>query len=195
MAGYGTALQARREQVGYRSQSDLARAVRALHEEGDLPAGLRPFSQQWLSRLEEDTDGQVLLSARAQQLRALAYMLGWTAAEFETEVGVPLGSVPLPSTRAAGPDQAPDAQQQGWEVQPARRPIPGSLREAAEVFGARAEWAELREGRWLRFLTDLHHRRTPQTAGEWLDLFLDLRKRFDPPALPDQRGEEDAWTP
>ena len=199
MDRYGGALRVRREQAGYRSQSDLARAVRALAAEGDLPAGLKPFSQQWLSRLEEDTDGSVLLSARAQQLRALAYMLGWTGTEFEAAVGVPVGTVPGlagqlepgPGELGPGEPEVGSAAAQGWSVAAGERPVPASLLEAAEVFGARPEFAELREPRWLHFLTGLHHRRTPQTAGEWLALFLDLRERFDPPPP----GAEAAWTP
>ncbi|GHF95247.1 hypothetical protein GCM10017783_03940 [Deinococcus piscis] len=186
MDRYGEALRRRREHAGYRSQSDLARAVRALHTAGDLPAGLKPFSQQWLSRLEEDTEGHILLSARAQQLRALAYMLGWSGTEFEAAVGVPVGTVP-----GQGEAEPGGAAAQGWKVSGEQRPVPTALLEAAEVFGVRPEFAELREERWLHFLTSLHHRRTPQTAGEWLALFLDLRERFDPPPP----GAEAPWTP
>lgn len=180
MTRYGMAIEERRENVGFRTQSDLARAVRALHDRGALPIELRPFSQQWLSTLEDDRTGEAIHSARPRQIRALAYMLKWTAAEFEQHVGVPIGSVPVYDPQLAGktttlafpPPDADDVPQ---------RPIPDSLVAAVKEFGSRPEWAELSEPRWQRFLTDLHHRKTPQTPGDWLALFLDLRERFDPP--------------
>lgn len=186
---YGMALQERRENVGFRMQSDLARAVKALEERGDLPEELRSFSQQWLSQLENDRTGDTIHSARPRQIRALAYMLKWSAADFEHHVGVPIGSVPGYDTPAATPRPSrglPATTDDRVE----ERPIPAALAEAVSLFGQRAEWAELREYRWQRFLADLHHRKTPQTAGEWLSLFLDLRERFDPPEV--TRGSSDS---
>lgn len=180
MTRYGMALEERRENVGYRTQSDLARAVRALEERGDLPDGLRAFSQQWLSNLEDDRTGEAIHSARPRQIRALAYMLKWTAADFEQHVGVPIGSVPVYDPKLVGKKDALAFPTPGPE-HAQMRPIPDSLAAAVREFGDRPEWAELSEPRWQRFLTDLHHRKTPQTPGDWLALFLDLRERFDPP--------------
>lgn len=179
MPRYGRAIEERREFVGYRTQSDLARAVKAKEADGSLPDELRSFSQQWLSNLEDDRTGEALLSARARQIRALAHMLKWSAAEFEQEVGVAIGSVPGFDAPAA-PVQPADPPL--WAPpQPQARELPEALAEAVAVFGSRPEFAELRQPRWQNFLHGLHHKRTPQSAGEWLAVFLDLRERFDPP--------------
>lgn len=182
MSRYGLALQERRELQGFRTQSDLARSVRALHDDGRLPGDLRPFSQQWLSSLEDDRTGEVIARARPQMIRALAYMLRWTAAEFEEHVGVGIGPVPgfdAPKGQAAADTSAAA---RGWAVPPqAPRPIGDTLREAAELFGGHSQFAGLREYRWQRFLEDLNYKRRPQTPEEWLTVFIDLKDRFDPP--------------
>lgn len=178
MGNYGLAIQERREVVGYRTQSDLARAVKALDEQGRLPSDLRSFSQQWLSSLEDDRTGEVIGSARPRMIRALAYMLRWSAGAFEEAVGISIGTVPefdTPrATLATGPVPSVSADAASPE-------IPNALLEAAREFGSRPEFAGLREPAWQNFLARLHHRRTPATAADWLAVYLDLRERLEPP--------------
>lgn len=178
VARYGLAIQERREVVGYRTQSDLARAVRALDEQGRLPGDLRPFSQQWLSSLEDDRTGEVIGGARPRMIRALAYMLRWSAAAFEETVGISIGAVPeFDTPRTALTTRAvPTASADAAPVE-----IPNALLEAAREFGGRPEFAGLREPAWQNFLARLHHRRTPSTAADWLAVYLDLRERLEPP--------------
>lgn len=183
MSRYGLAIQERRELVGYNKQRDLARAVKALKEAGELPAELDSFSQQWLSGLEQDRDGSTIASATPKLIRALSYMLEWSSAEFEAHVGIAIPRVPKFDDRPA----QGKAQASAPAYQPAKisdypqKPIPAALVQAASEYGKRAEWADLREYRWQRWLTDLHHRRTPQTPEEWLNLFIKMRQEFDPP--------------
>lgn len=53
------------------------------------------FSQQWLSRLEADTEGKIIEAARPRKLRTLAYLLKLNASDFYRRVGVPISAVPL----------------------------------------------------------------------------------------------------
>ncbi|MVN88797.1 hypothetical protein GO986_18825 [Deinococcus sp. HMF7620] len=165
--------------VGYRTQSDLARAIRALEQQARLPGDLKAFSQQWLSTLEDDRSGETIGGARPRQIRALAYMLRWSADEFENAVGIPIGSVPefdAPRSPTTTPALVPSASADDAPVE-----IPNALLEAAREFGSRPEFAGLREPAWQNFLARLHHRRTPVTAADWLAVFLDLRERLEPP--------------
>lgn len=174
---FGPALEERREKVGFRSQRELVRALKALEEQGELPGDLKSFSQQWLSRLEDDQSGDNIRSARSQQIRALAYMLELDADEFFALIGVPIAHVPgLEATKSHTAEAA------GWHAPHQPKPIPDALKEAALLFSQHAEFAELADPRWQRFLTDLHHRVPPATAAEWLALFLELRQKFDPTA-------------
>jgi hypothetical protein len=179
---YGLALLERREVCGYRTQRDLARAIKALSDDGVLPGDLKPFSQQWLSILEDDRSGEAISNARPRLIRALAYMLRLSADEFTELVGVSIGAVPVFDP----PLPARTAAEQGWSAPKQERPVPEALIEAARLFGAQPEFRELSDPRWQRFLTDLQHKRQPHTAGEWLKVFVDLQERLDPPQ--DERG-------
>ncbi|MFW8627656.1 hypothetical protein [Deinococcus sp. ME38] len=164
------AIQERRELVGYRTQSALARAVRELEKEARLPGNLKGFSQQWLSGLEDDRNGQTIASAHPQKIRALAYMLRWSAGGFEEMVDVPIGSVP-------GFDPEPT------QIQPQTQSvkIPDALLLAAREYGAHSEFAGLRDPVWQNFMAILPHRYPPTTAAEWLAAYLYLRERLEPP--------------
>lgn len=180
MSRYGFAITERREILGYKTQRELARALKALEEEGELPEGLKSFSQQWLSIMERDRNGEKLQSGHPKQMRALAYMLQWSSEEFERYVGVPVGSVPTYDTPIR------NAVDDGFSSEPlGPKPIPESLRQAAEMFGGEEQFAELREYRWQRFLADLRHKKTPTTPAAWFALFLDLRERFEAPEVSD----------
>lgn len=74
------------------SQGDLAEASRRLEREDS--ATFSKFSQQWLSRLENDKSGDIIGGARIKQLRMLAYLLEWGPYDFERRVGVNIGRAP-----------------------------------------------------------------------------------------------------
>jgi len=63
MSYYGTALAERREQLGFRSTSDVARISVEVAEHLDDPQ-FAPFSQQTLSRLQADDTGKLISNAR-----------------------------------------------------------------------------------------------------------------------------------
>lgn len=172
MPKYGPALQERREVVGYRTQSDLARATRSLEEEGHLPNDLKSFSQQWLSILEDDKNGQHILSARSRQIRALAYMLRWTAKDFEENVGISIGNVPDSEFSTDISDSN--------GVNSKIDNIPITLLEAVSTFGKYEEWADLREESWQNLLTRLNYRHPPKTSRDWLTIYLNLRDKIYP---------------
>jgi phage repressor protein C with HTH and peptisase S24 domain len=92
MSRFGEAILERREVMGYAKQGDLADASKRLERED--PATFAKFSQQWLSRLENDKDGDIIESARTKQLRTLAYLLEWGQYDFERRVGINIGRVP-----------------------------------------------------------------------------------------------------
>lgn len=92
MSRYGEAITERREVLGYRFQPALADASRELEKED--PDNFKAFSQQTLSRWENDRDGAKLEGSNAKALRTLAYLLEWTSEEFYERVGVPIGPVP-----------------------------------------------------------------------------------------------------
>lgn len=176
MSRYGLALQERRELMGFRTQSDLARLAKKLHQDGVLPGGLKPFSQQWLSALEDDRTGESIGNARPRMIRALAYLLKWSSDEFREAVGVPIAPVPHFDDEEDSRAPAPALAAHGSDAV-----ISDSLLEAAEMFGAQPEFAALRERRWQVYLEQLHHKRRPQTPAEWLKVFVSLRDHLDPP--------------
>lgn len=184
MASYGLAIQERRELVGYRTQSDLARAIHGLSDRGSLPEDLQTFSQQWLANLEGDRTGETIGSARPRMIRALAYMLKWSAAEFYEAVGVSIGAVPHYDDPAqARQKRDTSAGSNGWHAPEAPVVIPDALIQAAEEYGGAPELAALREPRWQHYLAKLHYRSRPTTPADWLTVFVALKDRFDPPQV------------
>lgn len=92
MSRYGEAILERREVMGFPKQGDLAEASKRLALEDQVT--FAKFSQQWLSRLELDRDGETIQGANTKRLRTLAYLLGWGQYDFEHRVGVAIGRVP-----------------------------------------------------------------------------------------------------
>jgi SOS-response transcriptional repressor LexA len=92
MSKYGEAIMERREVVGYKHATELAEVSVRLEREN--PAKFRKFSQQTLSRWENDRTGERIEGANAKALRTLAYLLKWDSHEFYEYVGVAIGPVP-----------------------------------------------------------------------------------------------------
>lgn len=110
MARFGEAILERREIVGFRHGTELAEASVKLEREN--PSTFKSFSQQSLSRWENDRTGEKIEGAHGKSLRTLAYLLKWTSAEFEERVGVSIGKVPFiekahTSTRQVGDSIGP----------------------------------------------------------------------------------------
>lgn len=82
----------RREVMGYKSQGLLAEASEKLQR--DDPNTFKSFSQQSLSRWENDRTGDKISSGNSKSLRTLAYLLEWGQYDFEHKVGVSIGRVP-----------------------------------------------------------------------------------------------------
>lgn len=93
MSRFGEAIRERREWVGFDTATACALASERL--EIDNPRSYKAFSQSSLSRWELDKTGSAIESAHGKSLRTLAFLLQWTSSEFETNVGVPIGRVPL----------------------------------------------------------------------------------------------------
>jgi hypothetical protein len=92
MSRFGEALLERREVMGFPKQGDVAEA--SLRLEREDPVRFAKFSQQWLSRLENDKTGETIQGASIKRLRTLAYLLEWGQYDFERRVGVNIGRVP-----------------------------------------------------------------------------------------------------
>ena len=92
MSSYGEALFERREVLGYASAGAIADASYQLEQKE--PDKFKAFSRSTMSRLENDKCGRLIEGANAKMIRTLAYLLKWSSSEFETHVGVPIGSVP-----------------------------------------------------------------------------------------------------
>lgn len=116
MARFGEAIRERREWVGYRTATECAAASARLAL--DDPVTFKKFSQSSLSRWELDKTGEAIQGAHGKSLRTLAYLLKWSAADFERNVGVPIGKVPY--------FDDPEASRAEHE-QESRMAIPGGL--------------------------------------------------------------------
>lgn len=92
MSRFGEAIEERREVMGYKFGTELAEASILLEREN--PAKFKKFSQQTLSRWENDRTGEKIEGANAKALRTLAYLLKWDSQEFTEYVGVAIGPVP-----------------------------------------------------------------------------------------------------
>lgn len=90
---YGQGLVEQREIVGYQRQTELAK--RSIEIASEYPEYFQAFSQQWLSRLENDKTGKMIENAKSKQLKTLAYLLKLDADAFESKIGISIGKVPL----------------------------------------------------------------------------------------------------
>jgi repressor LexA len=88
MPRFGEAILERREWLGL-SGSEVAARSEVLARTD--PALYAKFSQQTLSRWETDRTGRAIAASSPARIRALAHILQWTVAEFERNVGVPIG--------------------------------------------------------------------------------------------------------
>lgn len=161
---YGQAIKDRREWMGFKSQNDL---IMAIPKEVLISDDLRPFSQQWLSKMERDRDGSVIAGARGQQLRTLAYMLNWTLADMQAMTGVHLGAT-TGWTRAGS-------------VSPANVhiEIPASLQRAAQQYPALASDRVMRAlAAPMAVVSDV---RAPDNPTDWYEYYL-VNRRWLPTA-------------
>lgn len=162
---YGEAIRERREYLGFRAQNDLVAAIpEAIKDSEDL----KPFSQQWLSKMECDRDGSVIAGARGQQLRTLAYMLGWTLADMQAMTGVHLG-----------------VSNAGWTLAGSVSPanvhieIPASLQRAAQQYPALASDRVMRAlAAPMAVVSDV---RAPDNPTDWYEYYL-VNRRWLPTA-------------
>ena len=167
MSRYGEALLECRELAGYAKQGEAASASSTLAF--DYPELFQAFSQQWLSRLEADTKGEFIRKAQPLKLLALAYLLKLKSADFYERIGVAIAPVPL--LEALG-----EMSLQRYREQAA--PLAPALQEAVNHYGER--FPKLREDRWQRWLSNTEFRDEPETAEDWLAVFLDFEKKINP---------------
>ena len=167
LSRYGEAIQECREIAGYDKQGEVAAASLKLASE--YPELFQAFSQQWLSRLEADNTGEAIRKAQPLKLLALAYLLKLTSAAFYQRVGVAIAPVPLLETLG-------DASLERYRQAPAA--LSPTLQEAINQYGGR--FPKLREDRWQRWLANTEFREEPETAEDWLAVFLDFEKKINP---------------
>ncbi|WP_143068291.1 hypothetical protein [Deinococcus reticulitermitis] len=157
----------RRELRGYETASDLAKKSKEVAEQLRDPQ-MSAFSQQTLSRLEGDKTGELIANARPRIQRMLSYLLGWSAEEFEMNVGVGIPAVPHfsnTSPLSASSPPTPD--------------IPEGLLEAGERFASidpliahpKVQAMLARQGNFGG--------RGPETAREWWSYFESVRRYIE----------------
>lgn len=162
---YGEAIRDRREYLGFRAQNDLIAAIpEAIKDSEDL----KPFSQQWLSKIECDRTGEVIASARGAQLRTLAFMLSWTLADMQAMTGVHLG------VSNAGWTLAGTVPPQSVHID-----IPASLQRAAQLYPALASERVMRA--LAAPLAVVSGMRAPDTPDDWYEYYL-VNRRWLPTA-------------
>jgi len=186
MPRYGDALIERRELRGFDTASDLAKRSKEVAEQLNDPQ-LSAFSQQTLSRLESDKSGEYIANARPRIQRMLSYLLGWSAEEFESAVGISipavsyLGSItpkttsePAYTPRRGGPPVPP--------VVPFRETPISILHELLEMVEKYGDtYPILRTDRMQRMLAAPRAHGGlevgPQTAEDWFEYWI-ANKRF-----------------